>query len=234
MKGSRPADDLACARARSHGDPRGSPSVRRDGSLGGQRPIRPGFSRGPRVLPGGRHPRRRHRHRPDSGRPGPGRADQAFAWCSRLDLSAAMLEKAALNIAAARLADRIRCQEGDAKSLLERFGDGSFEGVVSNTIVHHIPDPAPVLAEMARLVAPRGTLMVRDLARPDSSDAIVQLAELYAGSESPAARGALRGLARGRPDPRGNSRPSGIDLSRGAQGLDVFVSPLDLRSWRRP
>jgi ubiquinone/menaquinone biosynthesis C-methylase UbiE len=105
-----------------------------------------------------------------------------------LDLSATMLEQAASNIAAAGLAHRIRCHLGDAKSLRGLFGDGSFEGVVSNTIVHHIPDPEPVLAEMARLVAPQGTLLVRDLARPDSHDEIVRLADIYTGSETLSAR----------------------------------------------
>jgi ubiquinone/menaquinone biosynthesis C-methylase UbiE len=105
-----------------------------------------------------------------------------------LDLSEAMLKQAASNIAAAGLSDQIRCHLGDAKSLLNLFGEGSFEGVCSNTIIHHIPDPVPVLGEMARLVAPGGTLLVRDLARPDSYDAIVRLGEQYAGSETLAAR----------------------------------------------
>ena len=77
---------------------------------------------------------------------------------------------------------------GDAKSLLDLFGEGSFEGVVSNTIIHHIPNPEPVLDDMARLVAHGGTLLVRDLARPESHDEIVRLADTYAGSETPAAR----------------------------------------------
>ena len=38
------------------------------------------------------------------------------------------------------------------------------KGVISNTIIHHIPDPVPALETMARLVAAGGTLMVRDLA----------------------------------------------------------------------
>ncbi len=105
-----------------------------------------------------------------------------------LDLSATMLEQAAKNIAAVWLTDRIKCHFGDAKSLRELFGDGSFEGVVSNTIIHHIPEPGPVLAEMARLVARRGTLLVRDLARPESHDEIIRLADTYAGSETRAAR----------------------------------------------
>jgi ubiquinone/menaquinone biosynthesis C-methylase UbiE len=105
-----------------------------------------------------------------------------------LDLSDAMLEQAARNITAAGLTGRIRCYKGDAKSLLEHFGDHSFEAVVSNTIIHHIPDPEPVLLDLARLVAHRGTLFVRDLARPESPDAIVRLADTYTGSETREAR----------------------------------------------
>ena len=69
-----------------------------------------------------------------------------------------------------------------------RFGEGSFEAVISNTIIHHIPEPEPVLDDMARLVAHRGTLFVRDLARPASQDEIVRLADTYAGGETPSAR----------------------------------------------
>ena len=82
-----------------------------------------------------------------------------------LDLSDAMLRQAAKNIALAGLTQRIRTHHGDAKSLLELFGEESFEGVVSNTIIHHIPDPEPVLVDMVRLVAHRGTLFVRNLAQ---------------------------------------------------------------------
>jgi ubiquinone/menaquinone biosynthesis C-methylase UbiE len=99
-----------------------------------------------------------------------------------------MLKQAAVNIARAGLSRRIRCHHGDAKSLLDAFGEGSFEAVLSNTIIHHIPRPEPVLEHMARLVANRGTVFVRDLARPSSALEIVRLADTYAGSETPSAR----------------------------------------------
>jgi hypothetical protein len=41
---------------------------------------------------------------------------------------------------------------------------------------------------MARLVAPGGTLFVRDLARPDGPEAVTALVTTYAGKESPSAR----------------------------------------------
>lgn len=110
------------------------------------------------------------------------------ARVTALDLSEAMLEQAALNIAKAGLSRRVRCHLGDAKSLIDHFGERSFEGVISNSIVHHISDPGPVLGTMARLVAPGGTLFVRDLARPGSRSEIDHLTTTHAGNESPKAR----------------------------------------------
>ncbi len=107
-----------------------------------------------------------------------------------VDLSGPMLDLGRRNSADAELTDRIRFARGDAKNL--PFPDGRFEGVVSNTIVHHIPEPAPALVEMARLVAPGGTLMVRDLARPADEATLDALVELHAGSEPPAARAMFR------------------------------------------
>ena len=150
-----------------------------------------------------------------------------------LDLSAAMLEQAASNIAAAGLAHRIRCHLGDAKSLRELFGEGSFEGVVSNTIVHHIPDPEPVLAEMARLVAPRGTLLVRDLARPDSHDEIVRLADTYTGSETPTAR-ALFEASLGAAFTLDEIRAIVKSLGRDADEVSMTSDRHWTWGWRRP
>jgi ubiquinone/menaquinone biosynthesis C-methylase UbiE len=113
-----------------------------------------------------------------------------------VDLAPAMLEQAALNIAAAGLSHRIRCEREDAKALLDRFGEVSFEGVISNTIVHHIPDPEPALEIMSQLVAKGGTLMVRDLVRPDSDADVLQLAQTYAATETPEARALLEASLR--------------------------------------
>jgi ubiquinone/menaquinone biosynthesis C-methylase UbiE len=105
-----------------------------------------------------------------------------------LDLSETMLEQAAINIAAAGMTSRIRTHHGDAKVLLGSFGAGIFEGVISNTIIHHIPDPLPALDTMARLVGQGGTLMVRDLARPGSEVEVARLVENYASGETEQAR----------------------------------------------
>jgi len=105
-----------------------------------------------------------------------------------LDLAENMLAQAARNIAEAGLEGRIRCLRGDVKGLAPTLGGQEFEAVISNTIIHHIPEPAPALDAMKGRVAPRGTLMVRDLARPASREEVALLVQLYAGLESPDAR----------------------------------------------
>jgi ubiquinone/menaquinone biosynthesis C-methylase UbiE len=103
-----------------------------------------------------------------------------------IDLSAAMLELARSHVREAGLDHRIVCVQGDAKNL--PLATGYWEAVVSNSIIHHIPDPAPALAGMTRLVQPGGTVMVRDLARPATDAEVARLVALYAGDASPGAR----------------------------------------------
>ncbi len=127
---------------------------------------------------------------------GPGRIAIALCRADRrcrvlgIDLAGPMLDLGRRNVADAELADRVRFARGDAKNL--PFPNGRFEAVMANTIIHHIPDPAPALAEMVRLVAPGGTLFVRDLARPDDDPAVEALVDQYAGGESVAARALFR------------------------------------------
>ena len=103
-----------------------------------------------------------------------------------IDLARHMLERARQNVAEAGLSERIKLQNLDAKGV--PYPDGQFEAVISNSIVHHIPDPSPALAEMVRLVAPGGCLFVRDLCRPESAGALAAIVLAYAGGESAPAR----------------------------------------------
>lgn len=95
-----------------------------------------------------------------------------------VDLAHHMLRVAAKNVEASGFGDRIELRHGDAKDL--GLQDASFDTVYSNTILHHIPDPRPFLSEAARLVKPGGTLLIRDLFRPESTERIDDLVELYA------------------------------------------------------
>lgn len=112
------------------------------------------------------------------------RADPA-ARVVAIDLAASMLEVAARNVREAGMEGRIVLKLADAKAAAP---GGPFEAVVSNSIVHHIPEPAAVLGAMAAAVAPGGTLFVRDLARPGTREELERLVQTYAGEESERAR----------------------------------------------
>ncbi len=99
-----------------------------------------------------------------------------------IDLSAVMLDRGRARVLAASLAGRIELQRVDARAL--PFPQRCFDVVMSNSIVHHIPDPRPVLEEMARVVRPGGLLFVRDLLRPDTGDEVERLVGIYAGDDS--------------------------------------------------
>lgn len=103
-----------------------------------------------------------------------------------VDLARHMLDLARENVGSAGLSDRIHLELVDAKGV--PYPDAQFEAVLSNTIIHHIPNPAPALAEMARLVAPGGTLMVRDLSRPESVEHVDSLVAEHASGESEPSR----------------------------------------------
>jgi len=105
-----------------------------------------------------------------------------------VDLAPAMIERANLNVAEAGLSDRVRCALADAKTLGNALGGLGFEAVISNSIIHHLADPLPVVADMVARTEPGGTLMVRDLVRPDDEETLERLVEQYADGESPHAR----------------------------------------------
>jgi ubiquinone/menaquinone biosynthesis C-methylase UbiE len=83
-----------------------------------------------------------------------------------VDRSPAMIAQARANLAAAGqgLAGRVRFELGDGNRL--PFPDKSFELVMCNSVLHHLSEPANLLSEMARLAAPTGAILLRDLRRP--------------------------------------------------------------------
>lgn len=103
------------------------------------------------------------------------------------DLAEHMLAKARRNVTNAKLEGRIELKKVDAKA--SGLEPGGFDVVMSNSIVHHVPEPARALADMLALVAPGGLLFVRDLERPKDGEAVRRLVETYAAQETKKARG---------------------------------------------
>jgi ubiquinone/menaquinone biosynthesis C-methylase UbiE len=96
-----------------------------------------------------------------------------------IDLAEHMLAVGRENVRRAELDSRILLQRVDAKGL--PFADATFGAVISNSIVHHIPNPGAVLAEVVRVAAPGGVLFLRDLFRPPDEATLRHLVATYAG-----------------------------------------------------
>lgn len=100
-----------------------------------------------------------------------------------IDLSVNMLTLGEQHVAEARLADRIALECIDAKDL--PYPDQSFDGVISNSIIHHLPDPMAAFREISRVIRPGGLILIRDLMRPDTPEAAQVLVDRYAADDTP-------------------------------------------------
>lgn len=105
------------------------------------------------------------------------RRDARFSLVA-IDLAESMLDLARKNVAAAGFSQQIRLEKIDAKQL--PYLSESFAAVISNSIVHHIPEPHDVLAEACRALQAGGVLFVRDLLRPKDDASVHHLVDTYA------------------------------------------------------
>lgn len=117
-----------------------------------------------------------------------------LATITAIDLAGEMLRLAARNVARAQLTERIALVRVDAKRLPYQPGD--FDLIVSNSLVHHIPDPEVLFGEIARVAGDRAGIFVRDLCRPDDERTLDELVERHAAHESRVARELFRASLR--------------------------------------
>lgn len=99
-----------------------------------------------------------------------------------LDAGPNMLDLARAAIGSAGLDTRVNLIQG---RLPEDCPAGAFDAVVSNSLLHHLPDPMSLWHSVARLATAGTYVQIMDLERPDSvADARV-LVDLYA-TDAPA------------------------------------------------
>ncbi|MDY6785932.1 MAG: class I SAM-dependent methyltransferase [Cyanobacteriota bacterium] len=100
-----------------------------------------------------------------------------------IDLARSMLDRGRQNIAAAGLERRITLECVDSKQM--PYADASFDFVLSNSLVHHLPDPLPFFQEIARVLKPPGAILIRDLLRPPSAENVEEIVEAVGPQYSP-------------------------------------------------
>jgi ubiquinone/menaquinone biosynthesis C-methylase UbiE len=103
-----------------------------------------------------------------------------------IDLAPSMLEVGRRNVERAALSGVVSLGLADAKALAAP--DGAFSCVISNSIIHHIPDPLPVLRGALRVLASGGWLFVRDLLRPADEATVRGLVATHAADDTPSQR----------------------------------------------
>ena len=94
-----------------------------------------------------------------------------------------MLKIAKRHVADADLTDRITLERVDAKTL--PYPDNTFDGLISNSIVHHIHDALKALQEMGRVMRPEGVVLIRDLIRPETPADAQAFVDRYAADDTP-------------------------------------------------
>jgi ubiquinone/menaquinone biosynthesis C-methylase UbiE len=100
-----------------------------------------------------------------------------------IDLGEHMLGMARRNVISASLADRVEIARLDAKATGRP--PGTFDMVISNSLVHHIPDPEELFRELLRVARPGAGLFIKDLHRPDSASELRALVDKYAAGCTP-------------------------------------------------
>ena len=100
-----------------------------------------------------------------------------------IDLSEEMLKIAKHHVAEANLTKQITLEHIDAKVL--PYPDNYFDGLISNSIVHHIHDAISALKEMGRVVKQNGIVLIRDLIRPETPADAQTFVDLYAAEDTP-------------------------------------------------
>jgi ubiquinone/menaquinone biosynthesis C-methylase UbiE len=78
------------------------------------------------------------------------------------------------------LQERIRFELVDVKNL--PYDDGQFDLIVSNSLIHHLPEPSTFFQEIKRILKPNGGIFIRDLLRPGNIEMLNGLVDSI-GSE---------------------------------------------------
>ncbi|MFO0701528.1 MAG: class I SAM-dependent methyltransferase [Nitrospira sp.] len=97
-----------------------------------------------------------------------------------IDASAPMIQLGEQAVKEVGLADRItlRCERYE-----DIAGARIADVVISNSLLHHLPNPLQFWQKIRQLVRPGAPVLVMDLLRPDSTEAAQAIVDQYAANE---------------------------------------------------
>ena len=108
-----------------------------------------------------------------------------------IDASGEMLDLARRRIEIAQMNQRIQLEQADCKAL-KGFAGAMADTVISNTVIHHLPDPSLMVGEAVRLLRGGGRLFIRDLVRPATMGDVDALVAAHTENETEEARAMFR------------------------------------------
>jgi 2-polyprenyl-3-methyl-5-hydroxy-6-metoxy-1,4-benzoquinol methylase len=99
-----------------------------------------------------------------------------------IDASRPMIQLAEEAVKSAKLEERIRfrCERFQEVSLQE-----PADAAISNSLLHHVPNPFQFWYKLKHLVKPGSFVLVMDLLRPESAEAAAAIVSQYAADEPP-------------------------------------------------
>lgn len=108
---------------------------------------------------------------------------RAFPGCrlDGVDGAAAMLRYGREAVARAGLAERVRLVEGYLPGAA--LPETAYDAIISNSLLHHLADPAVLWASVKRWGQFGAAVFVMDLRRPDSPEQAAAMVHQYAANE---------------------------------------------------
>ncbi|MDH5641969.1 MAG: class I SAM-dependent methyltransferase [Nitrospira sp.] len=109
----------------------------------------------------------------------PVRFAKAFPGCRviGIDASRPMIDLAERVIAQAGLSDRVTVQ---CERIQDATGTNQADAVISNSLLHHLPNPLQFWHKLRSFVKPGSPVLVMDLLRPESPEAAQAIVDRYA------------------------------------------------------
>ena len=100
-----------------------------------------------------------------------------------VDASKKMIETAKERVTKAKLNSKISLLEGYVPGLLLK--EQSFDTIISNSLLHHLPNPVVLWEEIIRLGKSNAAIFIMDLLRPSSPEKVKETVEKYSRDGHP-------------------------------------------------